>query len=104
MKDRNQKEAHGSEQLLSDTQRLWHRRTGQPVSEAVASEALQNVVGFFEVLGSWETERTTDDIGIADDATLQTEREEPNDEHRVSLEDRVREVAAETQGSLDLER
>ena len=104
MKDGNQKEAHRSEQLLSETQRLWQNRTGQPVSEAVASEALQNVVGFFEVLGSWETERTTDDNGIADDATLQTEREEPNDEHRVSLEDRVREVTAEAQGSLDLER
>ena len=80
MKDRNQKEAHRSEQLLSETQRLWHRRTGQPVSEAVASEALQNIVGYFEILGSWEAERMTDDIGIADDATLQTEREEHGDE------------------------
>ena len=104
MKDRSQKETHRSEQLLSDTQRLWHHRTGQPVSETAASEALQNVVGFFEVLGAWEAERTTDDNGIADYATLQTEREEPNDEQGVSLEDRVRDFPAEAQGSLDLGR
>lgn len=43
-----------SADLIQHTIRVWEPRLGRPLSEEDARQILENVVGFFRVLHSWE--------------------------------------------------
>ena len=43
-----------SADVVEQTRRFWTERTGEPVSEENAREAIRNIAGFFDLLASWE--------------------------------------------------
>jgi hypothetical protein len=38
---------------IPNTRRFWQERTGRPVSEEDAQEAVRNVTAFFDLLANW---------------------------------------------------
>jgi hypothetical protein len=47
------KPSPANDNLIEETRRLWHSRSGRDVSREGARQIAENVTGFFAVLAEW---------------------------------------------------
>ncbi len=68
-----------SDELIETTRRFWEERTGEPVSEDDAREAVRNVGKLFDLLSRWD-EAEQSESADAEADHLPSETQEPDEE------------------------